>query len=205
MMRESLNLLLIIGLLGAFGAPFVYADTPVSVELGYLNTSHDKYSEGFVWGASIRGDRRLTFGVGVRWYDNTISWESEVEIDGENFTFWYEETFAIFSVSTYGYYNLLKDASAGKLFVGAGPQVHFVTAEKLFIRERYSQNVRESRLGFGALLRYERTLSMFGELRFIAEGYYSYMEGTFLKIDNYQPPLESINMTGLLIGFGYPL
>jgi hypothetical protein len=204
-MPKTFKLLLIIGLAGAVNAPFVFAETPVSVEFGYLKTNHDKYSSGFVWGASIRGDRRLTLGVSVRWYDNTINWETDIEVGGEFVTFWYEETFSIFSVSPYLYYNLLKENSANALFIGAGPQVHFVTAEKVFIRERYSQSVRESRLGFGALLHYERRMSMFGEIRFIAEAYYSYMEGTFEKIDNYQPPLEPVNMTGILVGLGYPL
>lgn len=205
LMRRILKSLLIMGLVGASGAPLVYSGTPVSMEMGYLSTNHDKYSSGFVWGASLRGDNNPTFGVGVRWYDNTISWESEIELGDETVTFWYEETFDVFSISPYAYYNFLKGDSLSGLWLGVGPQLHYVTAEKLFIRERYSQRVRESRLGFGALLRYERRMLMFGEIRLVVEGYYSYMEGTFLKIDNYQPPLEPVNMTGILIGLGYPL
>jgi hypothetical protein len=204
-MRRTSKILIFIGLVGAVNAPFVFGETPVSVEVGYLNTNHDRYSRGFVWGASIRGDRSLTLGVSVRWYDNTINWETDIDVGGEVVTFWYEETFSIFSVSPYLYYNLLKDESVDALLIGAGPQVHFVTAEKIFIRERYSQSVRESRLGFGALLHYERKMSIFGDLRFIAEAYYSYMEGTFEKVDNYQPPLEPVNTTGILVGLGYPL
>lgn len=203
-MLKTSNLLLIIGLVGAVNAPFVFAETPVSVELGFLNTNHDRYAQGFVWGASIRGDRRLTLGVSARWYDNTINWKTDIDIGGEIVTFWYEETFSLFSVSPYLYYNLLKDNTVDALLIGVGPQVHFVNAEKVFIRERYSQSVRESRLGFGALLHYERRVMMFGEIRFIAEAYYSYMEGTFEKVDNYQPPLEPVNMTAILVGLGYP-
>ena len=73
------------------------------------------------------------------------------------------------------------------------------------MRERFSEQVRESRLGFGGLIRYQRRIEMFDRLFFVAEAYYSYMEGTFLKIDNYQPPLEPVNMTGFVAGLGYPL
>jgi hypothetical protein len=31
------------------------------------------------------------------------------------------------------------------------------------------------------------------------------MEGTFEKAGNYQPPLESVNMVGIMLGLGYPL
>ncbi len=192
-------------LAGAVTAPSGYAETPVSMEFGYLNTNHDRYGSGFVWGLSVKGEKRLTFGVSVRFYENTVKWETEIDDDGEPVVFWYEEKFGIFSISPFAYYRLLKGDPVSQVLVGAGPQVHFVTAEKLFIRERFAQSVRESRLGFGGLIRYERRIEMFGKMFFVAEAYYSYMEGTFLKIDNYQPPLESVNMTGFLMGLGYPL
>jgi hypothetical protein len=192
-------------LVGAVTAPFVYAETPVSVEFGYLSTDHDKYGSGFIWGVTVKGERRLTFGVSVRLYESSIQWETEVDNDGEPVTFWYEEKYRISSISPYAYYSLFKGDPVNQIMIGAGPQVHFVTAEKMFIRERFSQQVRESRLGFGGLIRYERRIKMFAQLFFVAEAYYSYMEGTFLKIDNYQPPLESVNMTGFVMGLGYPL
>jgi hypothetical protein len=204
-MGKTPGLLFAIVLMGAAMAPAVYAATPVSVEFGYLHTNHNKYGDGFVWGGSLRGDQRLTFGVGARWYEEKISWETDLEIDDETVTFWYEETFKMFSVSAYGYYILLGHDGLNKLLVAAGPQVHFVTADKAYIRERYVESVRESRLGFGGLLRYERVMEMFGGLRFVAEFYYSYMEGTYLKLDYYQPPLEPVNMTGFMAGLGYPL
>jgi hypothetical protein len=45
---------------------------------------------------------------------------------------------------------------------------------------------------------------MFGRIHLTAEASYSYMQGTFEKIDNYQPPLEAVNMTYFLIGLSYP-
>ncbi len=143
--------------------------------------------------------------MGIRFYENSIEWETEIDDGGETVVFWYEEKFRFFSISPYGYYSLFKGDPVNQVLIGAGPQVHFVTAQKLFIRERFSQSVRESRLGFGGLIRYERWIRMFGQMRFVAEAYYSYMEGTFLKIDNYQPPLEPVNMSGFVIGLGYPL
>lgn len=191
--------------MGALTAPFAYADTPVSVEFGYLNTNHDEYKSGFVWGVTVKGDQRITFGIGVRFYENNIEWETEIDNNGEPVTFWYEEKFRIFSLSPYAYLNLFKGDPVNQVMIGAGPQVHFVTAEKLYVRERFSEQVRESRLGFGGLIRYQRRIEMFDRLFFVAEAYYSYMEGTFLKIDNYQPPLEPVNMTGFVAGLGYPL
>ena len=200
-MRRTSRLLLIIALVGAVNAPFIYAGTPVSVEFGYLNTNHDGYGSGFVWGATIRGDQRLTFGVGIRFYENTVKLESEVTPG----TFWAEDKFRLFSISPYAYLDLFKGKPDNQVLIGAGPQVHFVTAARSIFLARTSVGAREARLGFGGLVRYERRIRMFGEMFFTAEAYYSYMEGTFEKVGNYQPPLEPVNMVGIVMGLGYPL
>jgi hypothetical protein len=200
-----LRLLAAIALAGALTTPLARAETPVSLEFGYLNTNHDEYQSGFVWGATVKGDQRLTFGVGIRFYENTVKWETVIDNGGEPVTFWYEEHFRTFALSPYAYFDLFKGDPVNQIVIGVGPQIHFVTAEKVYVRERFSEQVRESRLGFGALIRYERRIEMFDKLFFAAEAYYSYMEGTFLKIDNYQPPLEPVNMLGFVAGLGYPL
>jgi hypothetical protein len=188
-------------LVGAFNAPFLYAGTPVSVEFGYLNTSSDSYGSGFVWGATIRGDQRLTFGVAARFYETSV----EIESEANPGTTYAEDKYRIFSLSPYAYLDLFKGKPDNQLLVAAGPQVHFVNASRSILIASTSIGARETRLGFGGLIRYERRIRMFQEMFFVAEAYYSYMEGTFEKVDNYQPPLESINLVGIVMGLGYPL
>jgi hypothetical protein len=188
-------------LVGAANAPLLYAGTPVSVEFGYLNTSSDSYESGFVWGATIRGDQRLTFGVSARFYENTVPVESEVN-PGTTFA---EDKYRIFSVSPYAYFDVFKGKPDNQILLGAGLQIHFVNASRSIFLAGASVGARDTRLGLGGLIRYERRIRMFQEMFFAAEVYYSYMEGTFEKVGNYQPPLEAINMVGILMGLGYPL
>jgi hypothetical protein len=201
-MRRTSRLLLIIALAGAVNAPIVHAATPVSVEFGYLNTSSDSYESGFVWGATIRGDQRITFGVGIRFYENSVK---TLESDLNPGTFLAEDKYRLFSVSPYAYLDVFKGKPDNQILIGAGPQIHFVSATQSIFAARTSVGARETRLGFGGLMRYERRIRMFQELFFAAEVYYSYMEGTFEKAGNYQPPLESVNRVGVVMGLGYPL
>jgi hypothetical protein len=200
-MRRISRSLLLIALLGAANAPLVYGGTPVSIEFGYLNTNSDSYGSGFLWGATIRGDQRLTFGVAVRFFEASAMLESEANPG----TYWAEEKYRLFSVSPYAYFDVFRGKPDNQLLIGAGPQIHFVNASQSIFTARTSIGARDTRLGLGGLIRYERRIRMFQELFFAAEAYYSYMEGTFEKAGNYQPPLESVNMVGIMLGLGYPL
>jgi len=200
-MRRLFHVLLLTASVWASSAPHVHSATPVSVEFGYLNTNSDNHGSGFLWGATVRGDHRLTFGVAVRFYSTTVKLESDVNPG----TFWAEDNFRLFSLSPYAYFGLFKGKPGQQVLIGAGPQVHFVNATRSIFMARTSVGARDSRLGFGGLVRYERRIEMFGDVSFVAEIYYSYMEGTYEKAGHYQPPLEPVNMVGILMGLGYPM
>jgi len=204
LMGRIASLLFVLSLAGVGVVPSCFAATPVSLEAGYVTTDHDKYGDGFVYGLTIRdGDRRLALGVTIKWFDNTLSWTSYPDTIS-NTPFRNEERFDIFSVTVLAYYSLFELDSVNQLMLGAGPQVHFVTARWTRITGGFSEANRESRLGFAAVLRYERIVQMFGELRFTLDGSYSYMEGTYEKVDVYQPPLESAHIFTFMAGLGYP-
>lgn len=194
--------MLVMALLGAVSAPLVYAGTPVSVEFGYLSTSSDSCGSGFLWGATIRGDQMLTFGVGIRFSETSILLES----DANPGTYWAEKKLRLFSVSPYAYLDLFKGKPDNQVLIGAGPQIHFLSGTETRFQAGASIGDREGRLGFGGLIRYERRIRMFQEMFFVAEIYYSYMQGTSRKVGvQYQLPIESVNMVGILMGLGYPL
>ena len=129
----------------------------ISVDAGYVHTSSDNYSSGLVYGASIReGTKRLAFGIGAHRFANSISYEKDVKSGGGTTTHRYEETFRDFFVTILVYVHFPLHKDVDRLLLGCGPQVHFLTATKQYILEKYSETVRDSRLGIQLSARYER-------------------------------------------------
>jgi hypothetical protein len=118
------KLLIVTVLAGALCPPWAYGDTPVSAEIGYVNTDHQDYGDGFIYGISVRGGpRRFSFGVTARWFENTINYETEVKDGGEIVRFQYEETFDVFTVTALFYCSVFRGDPINQILIGAGPQV----------------------------------------------------------------------------------
>lgn len=180
------------------------ANRELTPELGYVVTSEPKYGSGLVYGVSLmEGDGRLGLGLTFLRLESSSSWEKSLKT-GEEFTVYrYREELSD------SYVGILATWMHGKqpkrrLVVGAGPQIHFLSATKQYVLEKYALNVRESRLGIGALVRYQRQIEMFGKTSLVVTASYSWMESGVELMGTYAPPADGLTSAALTLGLAFP-
>ena len=181
-----------------------FAFQEVGFELGYTATSDSGFGSGFVYGGSvIEGTGRLGLALSLLGFNNTISYSHLVKTGGPDSVFSYEEKFSDFCLGIFGAWMLERADKKTRLVAALGPEVHFLKATKLYVVQRFSETARESRLGAGAMVRYERRLEMFGRTTLLVSASFSWMESGIRRTDIYTPPPEGMTSGALTVGLAF--
>jgi hypothetical protein len=173
-------------------------------ELGYVITSESKYGSGLVYGVTVmEGTGRFGLGLSLMRFENSWSYESPVKTPQGTTIYKYRENF---SDSCIGILGTWMHGKSPKLhFIAAiGPQIHFLSATRQRVVQGFTDKARESRLGIGALVRYERRIEMFGSTSFVVAASYSWMESGIELWDVYTPPAQGLTSAALTVGLAFP-
>jgi hypothetical protein len=174
---------------------------------GYVRTSESRYGSGFVYGATImEGVGSLGFGLSMQRFANSFTSQRMV-LDtrtGKPVTYRYADHIADFVLTILATYMRDNPRRATLMIAGLGPQVHFLAAEGDYYIEGSPVTARDSRLGLGAMLRYERVVSMFGRTTFVATASLSWMQSGVELADEYTPPPEGMTSASITIGLAFP-
>ena len=202
--RRTCRLLLLGTFAVALGAGPALASRELSADLGYIVTSETRYGSGLVYGVSvIEGSGRFGLGISYMRFTNSNSTQRPVKVGQDVIVYKYKEEFSDSYVSVMATWTYSTRAGP-RLIAGVGPQVHFLSATKHYVVERYVQTARESRLGIGATLRYYRGLEIFGGIRLLVAASYSWMESGVEVQDVYAPPPQGLNSAAITAGLAFP-
>jgi len=202
--RTTLRAITLLVALVLVGPSICRAENKLSIDLGYVDTSSRDYSFGLVYGVSItEGSGKVGFGVLARRFANTVSWQTEILVDKTIQVFEYQETFSDFYISGMATFNLRNSHNETFLLAGLGPQIHFLTATKLFVVEGVEITGRDFRLGVGAILRYQHSIGMFGGTALVLTGAYSWASSVEAVKDDYAPPTESLTFSTITAGLAF--
>ena len=178
-----------------------------SLDGGYITTSQSRYGSGLVYGATImEGVGRFGFGLSVQRFANSFTSQRMV-LDtrtGKMVTYAYADRISDFFLTILATYMRANPTKATLLIAGLGPQVHFLTADGDYYIKDSAVTARDSRLGLGAMLRYERAISMFGRTTFIATAGLSWMQPGIELADEYTPPPEGMTSASITVGLAFP-
>jgi hypothetical protein len=173
-------------------------------ELGYVITSESKYGSGLIYGVIVmEGTGRFGLGLSLMRFENSSSYQRPVKIDGDVTVFKYKENFSDSYIGILGTW--MHGKSPKVHFIAAiGPQIHFLSATRQRVVQGFTDKARESRLGIGALVRYERRIEMFGSTSFVVAASYSWMESGIELWDVYTPPAQGLTSAALTVGLAFP-
>lgn len=173
----------------------------VGPEVGYVITSRDEFGPAFEYGASlIEGTGRFGWGFTLLGHSNSTMWQ-EVTKAG---VFRHKDELSDNCLTLLGTW-MFGDLDAGTLLVaGLGPQIHFLNGTRTHVDQGYSESVRETRLGIGALGRYERPVPALGRTAFVITASVSWMESSVATGDPYQLPTPSVTAAAVTVGLAFP-
>jgi hypothetical protein len=177
------------------------------LEGGYVTTSRAKYGSGFVYGATImEGVGRFGFGLSMQRFANSFTSQRMV-LDtrtGKMVTYRYADHISDFFLTILATYMRDNPRRATLLIAGLGPQIHFLAAEGDYYIKGSPVSARDSRLGVGAILRYERVIGMFGGTTLVAAASVSWMESGLELADEYTPPPDGLTSASITVGLAFP-
>ena len=177
----------------------------VGLEVGYTATSDSSFGSGFAYGGSIiEGTGKIGLAISLLGFNNTISYSHIIKTGGPDSVFSYEEKFSDFRLGIFGAWIVESADKKTRLIAGLGPEVHFLKATKLYVVQRFSETARESRLGAGAMVRYERRLETFGKTALLISASLSWLESGIRRTDIYTPPPQGMTSGALTVGLAFP-
>jgi hypothetical protein len=170
-------------------------------EVGYVITSGDEYGPAFEYGVSlIEGTGKFGWGFTFLGHSNSTF----CEISTKDGTYRHKDNLSDHRLTLLGIW-IIGDPDAGPFLVaGLGPQIHFLKGIRTHIDQGYSESVRETRLGIGALARYERPLPALGRTTFVITASLSWMESSSPTFDPYQLPTEAVTAGAITVGLAFP-
>jgi hypothetical protein len=190
--------------LAALPAAPAAAFRELTPEIGYMAASESVYGRGLVYGATlIEGTGRFGLGISYTRFANSLAYEHTVKQGEDVQVFNYKEDLADSYVGIMGIW-MPAGSSRGRLIAGVGPQVHFLSATKHYIVQRFTENARESRLGIGVSVRWQRRLEMFGGISLTAAASCSWMEPGVALPDVYTPPAAGMTSAAFTLGLALP-
>ena len=177
------------------------------LEAGYVTTSDSRYGSGLVYGATImEGVGRFGFGLSMQSLSNSFTSERMV-LDtrtGKMVMYRYANHISDSFLTILATYMRESPGKATLLIAGLGPQIHFLAAEGDYYIKDAPVSARDSRLGVGAMLRYERVIWMFGRTTFIATAGLSWMQSGIEVADEYSPPADGMTSASITVGLAFP-
>jgi hypothetical protein len=90
------------------------------------------------------------------------------------------------------------------MLAGFGPEIHFLRASSQDYVADFRSDGSDSRLGMGAILRYEKVIRMFGTATFVATAAWSWMQAGIEVVDEFTPPIEGMTAGAVTVGLAFP-
>jgi hypothetical protein len=178
-----------------------------SLGAGYLAASNSKYGNGFAYGGSIiEGTGRFGFGLSFLSFTNSFT-DSVLAINPgtmklENHVFRGEVT--DFYISVLALYLRDNPKKGVLMLAGFGPEIHFLQASSQDYVADFRSSGSDSRLGMGAILRYEKVIRMFGTATFVVTAAWSWMQAGIEVVDEFTPPTEGMTAGAVTVGLAFP-
>lgn len=185
-------------------------------EIGYVITTGDDYGPAVEYGISLmEGTGRFGWGFTFLGHSKSSMWASETK----NGIYRYKEELSSRRLALLGIWIVGNQETPNReargqeppeqearplLVVGLGPQIYFLKGVKTHLDGGYSESVRENRLGFGALARYERPVPALGGTTFVVTASLSWMESSSPTLDPYQLPTDPVTSGEITVGLAFP-
>jgi hypothetical protein len=173
----------------------------IAPEIGYVITSEREYGAAPLYGVSvIEGTGRIGMGFSFLTFSasNISATSTEVGV------YRHKQSYSEMCLTIMGTWMAKSGGEKNLLVVGLGPQIHFLKAIRQHIDQGYSETARDSRLGVGITIRYEKLLPAFGSTTFVMSARMSWMESGIETIDFYSPPAGSMVAGGVTLGLAFP-
>jgi len=207
-LRLTLRILIVTTLVALLVSSPSLAMRRLGLEAGYVATSQARYGSGLISGLTImEGVGRFGFGIALQRLANGYTSERLVLDTRTNkwVTYRYPDHISDFFVTIMGTYMRESHDKGALLTACLGPQVHFLTADGEYYIRGSTVTARDSRLGIGAMLRYERVISMFGKTTFVTAAGLSWMQSGIEPIDEYATPAEGMTSAWITVGLAFPI